>query len=200
MQERFEGKDGNKQLTKVLADQRLVQHDEAIARKLADMVKVANIPEGNKLYVGGEQGRNILFLILSGSFDLLVKDKPVATLGAEQFIGEFPILNSSLDYTVCAVARENSVVASLTEPQLLELTKVHPEIWRSMAKELAVRLRNAAAARQLDPLRPIKPGEVPFWEILKSLTTPQVVGILAGLSFITSAAYKMGVMKLLGQW
>ena len=105
-----------------------------------------------------------------------------------------------MDYTVCAVARENSVVASLTEPQLLELTKVHPEIWRSMAKELAVRLRNAAAARQLDPLRPIKPGEVPFWEILKSLTTPQVVGILAGLSFITSAAYKMGVMKLLGQW
>ena len=191
MLERFAGTDGKRRLIKVLADQKLVQHNEAIARKLADLVKVEEFPETKQLYVRGEPGKNVLFLVLSGRIDLFVEDKPVRTLEAGQFVGEFPILNSSLDYTVSVVASEKCVVASLSEPQLLSLVSDHPEIWRNMAKELAIRLRIASITRQ--PAAAAKAlTELTVAELIGGLKPVQLWGVFAALAALVAGAFTLG--------
>jgi CRP-like cAMP-binding protein len=190
-------------LTEILSDQRLIQHNDTIARKLADMVKVEELPETKQLYIRGEAGKNCLFFILSGSIDLLIQDKHIATLEPGQFVGEFPILNASLDYDVSVVAREKSVIASVPEHQFLSVTMDYPEIWKNMAKELATRLRKVNTAKQqMDAMCAIKPEELTIWTILKSLTVQQswiiIVTIFTVLSTVAATAYTMGATKLLG--
>lgn len=203
MLERFEGRDGRRRLIEVLADQRLVQHNDAIAQKLTDMVRVEEFPEKKQLYVRGESGKNVLYLVLSGSIDLAIQEKHLATLEPGQFVGEFPILNVSLDYAVSVFAREKSVVASVSEQQFLSLASEYPEIWKNMAKELATRLKNTNTVKQrLAASGAIKLEEITIGEIWKGLTASQlsiiITTIFAALSAVATVAYKMGTIKLFG--
>ena len=195
MTERFEGADGKRKLIKILSDQALVQHNEAIACKLAELVSVEEVPETKQIYVRGEPG-NVLFLILSGRIDLSVQGEPIAALEPGQFVGEFPILNSSLDYTVSVVARQKSVIASLSESQFLSLASDHPEIWRNMAKELANRLQSANVTKQL--AAPAKaPSELTIAELLGGLKPVQLWSVLGALAALVAGAFALG-SKLFG--
>ena len=132
MLERFEGKNGKRRLVEVLAEQELVQHNDIIARKLADITKVEDFQKGKQLYVQGEPGKNFLFFVLRGSIELSVQNKRVAILEPGQAVGEFPIVDPSLNYTVTVVAREQSVVARVSEEQFLSIARDYPEIWKNL--------------------------------------------------------------------
>lgn len=190
MPARFEGADGKRRLINILADQTLVQHNEAIARKLADRVTIDEFPESKQLYIRGEPGKNVLFLILSGRIDLSIKDRPVATLEPGQFVGEFPILHSSLDYTVSVAARDHCIVASLPEAQLLSLAEEYPEIWRNMAKALAARLRTANTASQSTVAK--EPSELTVAQLLGGLKPVQLWSLLAALATLVAGAFTLG--------
>jgi predicted nucleotide-binding protein len=143
MKERFEGPRGTRRLLESLSNQELILHDNALAKELAGIVTLSEYEEGQELFVQGELGRGCLFFILSGKFDLLVNGNFVAIMSAGQAVGEFPIVDPSLSYTVTIRARENSVVAMVAEDQFLSIAEDYSNIWKNMAKMLVARLRKA---------------------------------------------------------
>lgn len=143
MRERFRGKEGKARLVEALGNQELVLHDHAVAQRLAAAATLKEYATGTALYVQGEPGRNHLHLEVAGSMDLLVKDKPVAVISAGQAVGEFPILDPALSYTVTIRTREPSVVARVSEEQLRAIAAEHPRIWEYMARMLMQRLHRS---------------------------------------------------------
>ena len=201
MLERFEGKNGKRRLVEVLAEQELVQHNDIISRKLADITKVEDFQKGKQLYVQGEPGKNFLFFVLRGSIELSVQNKRVAILEPGQAVGEFPIVDPSLNYTVTVVAREQSVVARVSEEQFLSIARDYPEIWKNMAKMLVTRLRKTSEPQQ-EPSssEAVKPGEITIGKLMSSLTVAQlwtiIVAIIGALAAVATVSYKMGT----GAW
>jgi CRP-like cAMP-binding protein len=72
---RFEGKDGRQRLVELFAKQKFVQHNNAIANRLAETSKLEELQKGKRLYTEGEPGKHALYFVLSGSLDLSVQDK-----------------------------------------------------------------------------------------------------------------------------
>jgi hypothetical protein len=196
MKERYEGAN-SKRLVEAIADQELVNHNRPIAEKLAKKASLQDLQEGKQLYVRGEPGKNSLYLILSGSVDLSVQGRHVATRTSKQCIGEFPILDSGLSYTVTAVAREPSVVAAISEKNLLAVADEHPAIWRNMARMLVERLYGTS---KTDPgsaaSNGVKPGDLTITQIWRGLSVGQLWAVIAALfsllAAVASASYKLG--------
>ncbi|SRR5882762_3615981 len=197
MLERFEGKDGKRRLAEVFAEQALVQHNDTVARKLAEAAKIEDVQKGKQLYVQGEPGKNSLFFVLGGSLELSVEGKRVAILEPGQAVGEFPIVDPSLNYAVTVFAREQSVVARVSEEQFLSIARDHPEIWRSMAKMLVTRLRKTDESRQgPGGAEVVKPGALTIGDLIRGLTVDQlwkiIVAIVGALAAVATVAYKIG--------
>jgi CRP-like cAMP-binding protein len=194
MIERYQGANRGR-LVEALADQELVRHDMAIAREFADHASLQELQKGKQLYLLGEPGKNVLYFILSGSVGLLNLDKQVTTLKPGQCIGEFPILDSSLSYTVTAEAREQSVVASLPEGKFLSIAASHPEIWKNTARMLVTRLRGTSASGPGLP-SVLRPGDLTIVQVWRSLTVGQFWGVIVAccstLATVAGVAYKLG--------
>ena len=80
------------------------------------------------------------FLILSGTFTILVNGKKVATRGPTEHVGEMAAIQPSQPRSATVVAAQLAVVLKVTEPQLSALAQKYPNIYRAFAKELARRL------------------------------------------------------------
>jgi predicted nucleotide-binding protein len=96
-----------------------------------------------------------LYLIVAGAFDILVNGRRIARRGVNDHVGEMAAIQPSQRRSATVVAAEESVVSKLTEPQLSELASRYPDIWRTIAKELARKLeqRNAHVANTHDKIR-----------------------------------------------
>jgi predicted nucleotide-binding protein len=140
MLERFKGPEGRRRLVEVFSNQEIVLQNLELAQSLAEPAKLKEFKERQELYIAGQPGNNKLYFIVSGSFDLLIKGVSVAVMKPGQTLGEFPIVDPSLPYTVTIRAREPSVVATVPESQFLSITEHYPIIWKNMAKMLVARL------------------------------------------------------------
>lgn len=140
MLQRFKGPEGQRRLVEVFSNQELVLHDDALAGQLARLAKLKEYKEQQQLYLEGQPGKNKLYFVVSGSFDLLIKGTHVKVIKSGQALGEFPILDPSLSYTVTIRARESSTVAAIREDQLLSIAEQYPHIWKNMAKMIVSRL------------------------------------------------------------
>lgn len=203
MLERFEGPEGKQRLIELLADQRLIQHNEPLACQLAEIVKVEELQATEQLYFRGKTDKHALYLVLSGSVDLSIEDRPTVTLASGQFLGEFPLLNASVDYAVAVTAREKTIIASVPENKFLALANDHPEIWRNMAQELAMRLRSSNAGKPpAGASASIKPAELTMLALWQGLTPSQgwvvITAVATALGAVAGGAYKMGSIKLFG--
>jgi CRP-like cAMP-binding protein len=143
MPSQFEGSEGGRKLLQAFAEQEIVQHDDAIAGKMAAVASVKALHSGETLYQEGEAPKHVLFFILDGGIDLTVQGKHLAALKRGQAVGEFPIIDPSLNYTVTAQARDASIVASVLENDFLSIAQEHPALWKNMAKMLVTRMRQA---------------------------------------------------------
>jgi CRP-like cAMP-binding protein len=198
MREHYLGVSGRRRLVEALADQELVNHNMPIAQELADEVSLEDLQKGKQLYVQGERN-NVLYFLLSGSIDLSIQDQPIATLTPGQCIGEFPILAPNLQYTVTAVAREQSVVASMPEAKLLLTASKHPEIWKHMARMLVNRLyRTSEPKPGPAPSGVIRPGDLTIGQIWRALTVTHFWAIITALftllAAVATASYKLGTV------
>jgi CRP-like cAMP-binding protein len=178
----------------------LVLHNEIIARKLAEIATLEDFPEGKQLYVQGEPGNNFLYFVLSGSFDLSVQDKdePFATVASGQAVGEFPIVNPSLNYTITVLAKEQSVIARVSEKQFLSIAEDYPEIWKNMAKMLVTRLKekHERPCEEITNLKRIKPGDLTIGELLSGIPAKQlwatIVAAVGAFTAVATVAYNIG--------
>jgi predicted nucleotide-binding protein len=138
--ERFKGQEGRRRLVEVLRNQELVLQNGALAEELAKHAKLEGFEKQQEVYLAGQPGSNKLYFVISGAFDLIIGDTCVKVLKPGQAVGEFPILNPSLNYTVTIRGHEPGVMATLVEDQFLSTADKHPEIWKNMAKMLVSRL------------------------------------------------------------
>ena len=139
MKRRFEGETGRRVLVYSLQSQKLVGGNQALAEEIAAMGELIELDKNATLI---EQGAadNDMYLILSGTFVILVNGKKLATRVPNDPIGEMAAVQPSQRRSATVVAAEAAVVVKLTEAQLAVLGGKFPEIYRALAKELAFRL------------------------------------------------------------
>lgn len=144
MIDRFTGEHGRRVLVDALRTQKIVSGNEALAEFLADRVQVRAVQAGDEPVRQGDTG-NTVFLILAGSFDILVNMRRVNGRTVNDHIGEMAAIDAAQPRAATVRAVGPGVLAELTEADLAEAGARFPEIYRCLARELARRLhqRNA---------------------------------------------------------
>ena len=149
---RFDGEEGRLRLIELIADQKIVRHDMEIAERCAGTSRVIVCQKNDDLIVQGETD-NDLFLILTGSFDVFVSGHRVALRVAGEEVGEMAAINPATIRSATVSAREESIVAHITESDFLHIADQFPQLWRNFARETASRL--ADESLRIRPRNPV---------------------------------------------
>jgi CRP-like cAMP-binding protein len=144
MLERFQGKDGRVALLNALRGQFLVDGNTEIADKIASTVQVREYDSGLPLFLQGERGSDLYF-VLHGRVSVSVNKQEIATVGAGMHVGEIALLEPFKGRSATVTAVDSVVAALITQQRFTEIARFHPELWRRMAIELARRLVKAQA-------------------------------------------------------
>ncbi len=144
MIERFQGETGRLHLREAFKAQKIVAGDQALAERIAEIGTLIEVSSGTAIIEQGAE-ENDVFLIIAGAFDVLVNGRRVNRRFSNDHIGEMAAIQPTQRRSATCISSEKSVVCRLSEPQLTELGREFPNIWRYIAKELARRLeqRNA---------------------------------------------------------
>lgn len=154
MIERFEGGSGRQNLIEALCNQKIVAGNLALAEEIANLGSLMEVSDGLTIIEQGAEDNDV-YLIIAGAFDILVNGRKVARRFADDHIGEMAAIQPTQRRSATNIATEKSVLCKLTEPQLSEIGRKYPDIWRLIAKELARRLeqRNAHVTATHDKIR-----------------------------------------------
>lgn len=139
MKERFEGEAGRQRLVEALVTQKLVGGNRQLATEMAEVVELVEVTKKTPIIEQGAEDTDI-YLILSGSFSILVNGRLVAQRGPDDSVGEMAAVQLTQARSASVIADEKSVLAKLTQSQLEEFGNRYPEIYRCMARVLARRL------------------------------------------------------------
>lgn len=154
MIKRFEGENGRRTLIETLRDQKIVGGNAALAEQIADIAQLVEVAPGSPIIEQGGDDNDV-YLIVAGSFDIVVNGRKLARRFPNDHVGEMSAIQPTQRRSATVIATEDSVVCKLTELQLADLGRQHPDIWRFFAKELARRLeqRNAFVTNTRDRIR-----------------------------------------------
>jgi predicted nucleotide-binding protein len=154
MKNRFAGDSGRRILLETLKDQKTVAGNGDLAEQIAATGELLEIQAGAAIITQGNDDNDV-FLIVAGSFDIIVNGRVVAKRLPNDHVGEMAAIQHTQRRSATVVAREDSVVVKLSEPQVAKLGEQYPQIWRHFAKELARRLeqRNALVTAVSDKTR-----------------------------------------------
>jgi CRP/FNR family transcriptional regulator, cyclic AMP receptor protein len=154
MIERFQGERGRQNLVDALRSQKIVAGNMELAERLAESGSLVEVAPGTSIIHQAAEDDDV-FLIISGAFDIVVNGRKVARRFAYDHVGEMAAIQPTQLRSATVTATEKSVVLKLTEPQLTEVAKLYPDVWRFIAKELARRLeqRNAHVTATHDKIR-----------------------------------------------
>ncbi len=138
--QRFEGNGGKRLLTDALSAQWLVGHDRELADALADAAELRELTVGEVLITQGDSDNDFYF-VLAGSLSIVVNGREVAIRNSGHHVGEMALIDPSLRRTATNTAREQTLVARITEPAFVQIADATPRLWRALASELARRLK-----------------------------------------------------------
>lgn len=170
MIERFQGENRRQNLIEALRDQKIIAGNATLAERIAKMGSLIEVSPGTTIIEQGAEDNDV-YLIIAGAFDILVNGRKVARRFANDHVGEMAAIQPSQRRSATNVASEPSVLCKLTEPQLSELGRDFPDIWRLIAKELARRLeqRNAHVTATHDKIRIFIVSSVEGLEIARTI-------------------------------
>lgn len=154
MIERFQGERGRENLVGSLRSQKIVAGNAELAERIADSGSLIEVAPGTSIIQQAAEDDDV-FLIIAGAFDIVVNGRKVARRFANDHVGEMAAIQPTQMRSATVTATEKSVVLKLTEAQLTEVAKLHPDVWRFVAKELARRLeqRNAHVTATHDKIK-----------------------------------------------
>jgi CRP/FNR family cyclic AMP-dependent transcriptional regulator len=170
MIERFQGETRRQNLIEALRDQKIVAGNATLAERVASMASLIEVSPGTTIIEQGAEDNDV-YLIIAGAFDILVNGRKVARRFANDHVGEMAAIQPSQRRSATNIATEPSVLCKLTEPQLSEIGRDFPDIWRLIAKELARRLeqRNAHVTATHDKIRIFIISSVEALEIARTI-------------------------------
>jgi CRP/FNR family cyclic AMP-dependent transcriptional regulator len=151
---RFTGEQGRQLLLERLCEQKIVAGDRYLAKRIMELSEPTGVPAGDSVIEQGAAS-NDLYLVVAGSFDVVVNGRRIARRHAGDHVGEMAAVQPILRRSATVTATEDSVVVKLSEVQLAELSQAFPAIWRVVASDLARRLelRNTLATSKRDRIR-----------------------------------------------
>ena len=152
--DRFEGDDGRERLVEAMVQQQIVNGERALAEQMADRSELVEVAEGEAIISQGGDDDD-LYLILAGSFRIIVNGRDVATRGRGDHVGEMVVLEPSQRRSADVVAAEPALVAKLTYADVVALASDHSEIYRVIARTLSRRLleRNKHVGQHREKVR-----------------------------------------------
>lgn len=152
--DRFRGDAGLGNLIDAMLQQAIVCGNRDLATELAQRAELIEVQDGEAIITqGGED--NDLFLIISGTFKVVVNGREVAMRGRGDTVGEMVLVEPSQRRSADIVAAEPALVAKLTHAVVTDLGSRYPEIYRIIARTLARRLleRNKLVGQHRDKIR-----------------------------------------------
>lgn len=154
MKDRFEGSAGRRILLETLKEQKLIAGNTELADQVASIGELVDVEAGATIIEQGNNDNDV-YLIVAGSFDIVVNNRLVAKRFCNDHVGEMVAIQPTQRRSATVVARENAVVVKLPEPQFADLINKYPQIVRYIAKELARRLeqRNALVTAVSEKIR-----------------------------------------------
>ena len=154
MKDRFAGSAGRRILLETLKEQKLIAGNTELADQVASIGELVDVEAGATIIEQGNDDNDV-YLIVAGSFDIVVNNRLVAKRFCNDHVGEMVAIQPTQRRSATVVARENAVVVKLPEPQFADLINKYPQIVRYIAKELARRLeqRNALVTAVSEKIR-----------------------------------------------
>lgn len=139
MIDRFRGDAGRANLLDALLEQALAGGSRDIANEFADRLDLVAVTEGETL-ITQDADDNDLFLIIAGSFRIMINGRNVAVRGRGDHVGEMALIEPTQRRSASVIAGEPSIVAKLSHAHVTDMASRHPEIYRAIARALARRL------------------------------------------------------------
>lgn len=152
--DRFRGDAGKANLIDAMLEQAIVCGSRDLAIELAERADVLEVSEGEAVIAQGGDD-NDLFLIISGTFKILVNGRQVAIRSRGDHVGEMALIEPTQRRSADVIAAEPSVVAKIASRDVTELASRHSDIYRVIAKTLARRLleRNKLVGAHRDRIK-----------------------------------------------
>lgn len=152
--ERFRGTAGRNNLIDALLQQQIVGGNRELAEEIADRTEVVEVATGHVIISQGGDDDD-LYLILAGSFRIVVNGRDVASRGRGDHVGEMVLVEPSQRRSADVVAAEAALVAKLNIANVSDLASRYPNIYRVIARTLARRLleRNKLVGQHREKVR-----------------------------------------------
>ena len=115
MKSRFEGSDGQRRLIATLQSCFLVEHNEELAQRLAEVGELVSFEAGQPI-ISQDAEDNDVYFILVGEADVSVNNRQVAVRKARDSVGEMSLLNPTEPRSATVTARAGVVTLKITEP------------------------------------------------------------------------------------
>jgi CRP/FNR family cyclic AMP-dependent transcriptional regulator len=138
MLSRFSGAAGRELLLEVLSDTSLLRGVTDL-QNFVEVSELIEVSSGSEITTQGSPD-NQLFVIVSGSFNILVNGRQVATRRVGAHVGEMALVDPTARRSASAVAAEHSLVLKCSEEHFSKFANDHPKLWRRLAVELSRRL------------------------------------------------------------
>jgi CRP/FNR family transcriptional regulator, cyclic AMP receptor protein len=154
MKRRFEGTDGQRRLITALQNCPLVEHNEALASRFAEVGQLVSFEIGDVIMAQGAEDNDVYF-ILVGEVNVLVNGRQVAVRGACETIGEMALLSPTEPRSASATARSRILMLKVSEPDFHQVAKDYPQVWRVIAQIVADRLRQRSTLLNYPNTKPL---------------------------------------------
>nr|WP_299383855.1 TIR domain-containing protein [Allomuricauda sp.] len=140
MLERFSGNEGNRALKDALSLQQLFRGNDKLLDDIIKLIQPFKIQKG-KTIIEQNATDNDLYLVVTGSLDVLINGRKIAKRTAGQHVGEMALIDVTARRSASVIAHEDSILCKITEPDFTILANKFPFLWRNLSIELASRLR-----------------------------------------------------------
>jgi CRP/FNR family cyclic AMP-dependent transcriptional regulator len=138
MLHRFTGDDGKQLLREILSGTTLLREPSSIDSFL-DASELIEIASGQAIIRQGESD-NAIFLVVSGSFDIVINGRRVANRKVGSHFGEIASIDPTARRTATVLAIEHSLVLKCAESRFASIANDNPKIWQRIAIEMSRRL------------------------------------------------------------
>lgn len=137
---RFSGAEGRAAVLKALKHNELVLDGLDLAEEIADASVIVCFEQDEAIIQQGADDQDIYF-ILAGSVMVERNKRPGPVRFSGSYIGEMSTIDVSVRRSATVRAREQTVLAKVSESAFSALAEKHPVLWRRLAIEVSHRLR-----------------------------------------------------------
>jgi CRP/FNR family transcriptional regulator, cyclic AMP receptor protein len=140
LSDRFIQDSNQSRLIEVLAEQFLIRGDKELAKEVASISSLLEVDLDETL-IEQDGCDDDIYLILSGSFSILVNGRSTGIRTTGMHVGEMALVDTTSRRSASVVASEPSLVAKVNSGDFEKVAESNPQIWRRLAIELSRRLK-----------------------------------------------------------